>query len=113
MSGPPTSSEAQEWYSLKYKHWMGRMILIPGRVVLDMFRHFACNHDKFKLSSYGLGNVAAKLLGDMPRMLKGDVAYSDIPKLQAGPDANSSTRRQLAVYCLQARILYVITSLTV
>ncbi|PBK69548.1 ribonuclease H-like protein [Armillaria solidipes] len=99
--GPPTSSEPQEWYSLKYKHWMGRMVPIPGRVVLDMFRHFACNHDKFKLSSYGLGNVAAKLLGDMPGMLKGDVAYSDIPKLQAGPDANSSTRRQLAVYCLQ------------
>ncbi|KAK0237105.1 ribonuclease H-like domain-containing protein [Armillaria nabsnona] len=100
-NGPPTSSEPQEWYSLKYKHWMGRMVSIPGRVVLDMFRHFACNHDKFKLSSYGLGNVAAKLLGDVPGMLKGDVAYSDIPKLQAGLDANSSTRRQLAVYCLQ------------
>ncbi|KAK0476188.1 ribonuclease H-like domain-containing protein [Armillaria novae-zelandiae] len=100
-NGPPTSSEPQEWYSLKYKHWMGRMVSIPGIVVLDMFRHFACNHDRFKLSSYGLGNVAAKLLGDIPRMLKGDVAYSDIPRLQAGSDANSSTRRQLAVYCLQ------------
>ncbi|KAK0189527.1 ribonuclease H-like domain-containing protein [Armillaria mellea] len=100
-NGLPTSSEPQEWYSLKYKQWMGRMVSIPGIVVLDMFRHFACNHDKFKLSSYGLGNVAAKLLGDMPGMLKGDVAYSDIPKLQAGPDANSSTRQQLAAYCLQ------------
>ncbi|KAK0216196.1 ribonuclease H-like domain-containing protein [Armillaria fumosa] len=100
-NGPPTTSEPQKWYSLKYKHWMDRMVSIPGIVVLDMFRHFACNHDKFNLSSYGLGNVAAKLLGDTPGMLKGDIAYSDIPKLKAGPDANSSTRRQLAVYCLQ------------
>ncbi|KAK0457158.1 ribonuclease H-like domain-containing protein [Desarmillaria tabescens] len=100
-NGPPTSSKAQKWYSLKYNHWMGRMLSIPGRVVLDMFRHFACNHDKFKLRGYALGKVAAKLLNDEPGMLKGDVAYSDIPKLQAGLDANSSTRRELAVYCLQ------------
>ncbi|KAG7443332.1 ribonuclease H-like protein [Guyanagaster necrorhizus] len=100
-AGPPTSSEPQTWYSLKYKDWMGRTVAIPGRVVLDMFRHFACNHDKFRLRSYGLGNVAAKLLCDEPETLKGDVAYSDIPKLQAGPDADSSTRRELAAYCLQ------------
>ncbi|KAG7443209.1 ribonuclease H-like protein [Guyanagaster necrorhizus] len=99
-AGPPTSSEPQTWYSLKYKDWMGRTVAIPGRVVLDMFRHFACNHDKFRLRSYKLRNVAARLLRE-PGMLKGDVAYSDIPKLQAGPDANSSTRRELAVYCLQ------------
>ncbi len=77
---------------------------IPGRVVLDLFRHFPRNHSTFQLSSYGLKYVAQCLLRDDPDSQKIDLSYECIPKLQQGPNANAATRRKLAVYCLQVRI---------
>lgn len=89
------------FHSDKYGSREGKNVQIPGRVVLDLFRHFPRNHSTFQLLSYGLKHVAQRLLSDDPDSQKIDLSYECIPKLQQGPNANAATRRKLAVYCLQ------------
>ncbi|PBK79465.1 ribonuclease H-like protein [Armillaria gallica] len=89
------------FHSDKYGRKEGKNVQIPGRVVLDLFRHLPRNHSTFQLLSYGLKNVAKCLLCDDPDSQKIDLSYECIPQMQEGPTANSATRREIAVYCLQ------------
>ncbi|KAK0457157.1 ribonuclease H-like domain-containing protein [Desarmillaria tabescens] len=89
------------FYSDRYGSREGRNVQIPGRVVLDLFRHLPRNHSTFKLQNYGLKDVAKCLLGDGPDSQKMDLSYQSITELQEGPEANGATRRKMAVYCLQ------------
>ncbi|KAK0436730.1 ribonuclease H-like domain-containing protein [Armillaria borealis] len=77
------------FHSDKYGSREGKNVQIPGRVVLDLFRHFPRNHSTFQLLSYGLKHVAQCLLRDDPSSQKIDLSYECIPKLQQGPNANA------------------------
>ncbi|KAK0189528.1 ribonuclease H-like domain-containing protein, partial [Armillaria mellea] len=99
--GSSTKHVNYVFHSDKYGRKEGKNVRIPGRVVLDLFRHFPRNHSTFELDSYGLGYVAQRLLPDDPDSQKIDLSYERISKLQEGPNANAATRRKLAVYCLR------------
>jgi hypothetical protein len=78
--------------------WPGVEVIIPGRVVHDVFLWILKDHHFVKTDlnphPYSLASCARHFLKDA----KGDVRWQDIVPMFNGTDAD---RRELAVYCLK------------